>query len=284
MAKYRNVYMSFWTDTKVLDEFTPEDKFFYLYLMTNPHTSLCGCYEISLTQMSNELGYTKDSIVKLINRFTMVHDLIRYDFSTKEIIILHWYKYNWTESEKTMIGVQKGIDEVKNEMFKEYLQNVAGGNYDVRIDVITNNNSHGSMPHTYPLYETVTFICLNTLNNNIKDNNIIKDKDIDNYSNIIKEIMEYFNNITGKKYKASSKSTRSHITARLKEGFSVDDFKSVIDKKTAEWKDNPKMEQYLRPETLFGTKFESYLNQKSSIKNDKDFDIDDFIAKRGNTQ
>ena len=267
MAKYRNVYMSFWTDTKVLDEFTPEDKFFYLYLMTNPHTSLCGCYEISLTQMSNELGYTKDSIVKLINRFTMVHDIIRYDFLTKEIIILHWYKYNWTESEKTMIGVQKGIDEVKNEVFKEYLQNVADGNSDVRIDVITNNNLHGSMPHTYPLYETVTFICLNTLNNNIKENNIIKDTDIDNCSNTIKEIIEYFNNTTGKRYKASSKSTRSHITARLKEGFSVDDFKTVIDKKTAEWKDDQKMEQYLRPETLFGTKFESYLNQKEKSSN-----------------
>ena len=80
MAKYRNVYMSFWTDTKVIDEFTPEDKFFYLYLMTNPHTSLCGCYEISLSQMSAEMGYTKDSISKLINRFMMVHDIIRYDY------------------------------------------------------------------------------------------------------------------------------------------------------------------------------------------------------------
>ena len=210
----------------------------------------------------------------------MVHDIIRYDFLTKEIIILHWYKYNWTESEKTMIGVQKGIDEVKNEVFKEYLQNVADGNSDVRIDVITNNNLHGSMPHTYPLYETVTFICLNTLNNNIKENNIIKDTDIDNCSNTIKEIIEYFNNTTGKRYKASSKSTRSHITARLKEGFSVDDFKTVMDKKTAEWKDDQKMEQYLRPETLFGTKFESYLNQKKTKNGNSDFDAEKFLANR----
>ena len=269
MAKYRNVYMSFWTDTKVIDEFTPEDKFFYLYLMTNPHTSLCGCYEISLSQMSAEMGYTKDSISKLINRFMMVHDIIRYDYHTKEIIILNWHKYNWTDSEKTMIGVQKGIDSIKNETFKEYLQNIADGNYDVRIDVITNSNSQQSMPHTYPLYETVTFICLNTLNNNItKENNNIKD--IDTYSKDIKDIIEYFNNTTGKRYKVSSKSTRSHIIARLKEKFTVDDFKAVIDKKTAEWKNDTKMERYLRPETLFGTKFESYLNQKQVLKNEKE--------------
>ena len=269
MAKYRNVYMSFWTDTKVIDEFTPEDKFFYLYLMTNPHTSLCGCYEISLSQMSAEMGYTKDSISKLINRFMMVHDIIRYDYHTKEIIILNWHKYNWTDSEKTMIGVQKGIDSIKNETFKEYLQNIADGNYDVRIDVITNSNSQQSMPHTYPLYETVTFICLNTLNNNItKENNNIKD--IDTYSKDIEDIIEYFNNTTGKRYKISSKSTRSHIIARLKEKFTVDDFKAVIDKKTAEWKNDTKMERYLRPETLFGTKFESYLNQNQILKNEKE--------------
>lgn len=278
MAKYRNVYMSFWTDTKVIDEFTPEDKFFYLYLMTNPHTSLCGCYEISLSQMSAELGYTKDSIMKLIQRFTMVHNLIRYDRNTKEIIILNWYKYNWSDSEKTMIGVQKGIDDVKNEVFKEYLQNIADGNYDVRIDVISSNNSQQSMPLVCPLYETVTFICINTLSNNIKDNNITKD--IDTYSKDIKEIIEYFNNTTGKRYKDSSKSTRSHITARLKEGFSVDDFKAVIDKKTAEWKDDSKMEQYLRPETLFGTKFESYLNQKKTKNGNSDFDAEKFLANR----
>ena len=52
------------------------------------------------------------------------------------------------------------------------------------------------------------------------------------------------------------------IEARFNEGFSVEDFKKVIDVKTQEWKDS-NMEKYLRPETLFGNKFEGYLNQKS---------------------
>ncbi len=74
------------------------------------------------------------------------------------------------------------------------------------------------------------------------------------------EIVEYLNERAEKKYKHTSKKTQSLIKARFGEGFTVDDFKEVIDKKTDEWLNDNKMNQYLRPETLFGTKFESYLN------------------------
>lgn len=74
MATYRNVQMSFWTDSKVTDDFTPEDRYFYLYLMTNPHTNLAGCYELSLKVASNETGYTKEVVENLIDRFITVHN------------------------------------------------------------------------------------------------------------------------------------------------------------------------------------------------------------------
>jgi uncharacterized phage protein (TIGR02220 family) len=75
------------------------------------------------------------------------------------------------------------------------------------------------------------------------------------------EIVEYMNLKCETKYKPSSKKTQTLINARIKEGFALDDFKTVIDKKAAEWLTDTKMNQYLRPETLFGTKFESYLQQ-----------------------
>ncbi|MGJ3766091.1 conserved phage C-terminal domain-containing protein [Limosilactobacillus fermentum] len=75
------------------------------------------------------------------------------------------------------------------------------------------------------------------------------------------EIMSYFNQQAGTSYRASSKATQRLISARTNEGFTVDDFKKVIDIKVANWKDDPKMSKYLRPATLFGTKFESYLNE-----------------------
>lgn len=78
---------------------------------------------------------------------------------------------------------------------------------------------------------------------------------------IYKEIIDYLNNRTKSNYKYTSKATQVKINARLNEGYSLNDFIVVIDKKCDEWL-NTDFEQYLCPETLFGTKFEKYLNQK----------------------
>ncbi|EZP77589.1 primosome, DnaD subunit [Parageobacillus genomosp. 1] len=82
-----------------------------------------------------------------------------------------------------------------------------------------------------------------------------------------REIVDYLNKKAGTSYRHTSKKTQQLIRARWNEGFRLDDFKTVIDKKVAEWLNDPKMNKYLRPETLFGTKFESYLNQKGGVKN-----------------
>ena len=87
---------------------------------------------------------------------------------------------------------------------------------------------------------------------------IYKELDID--LDLIKDIVEYLNMICGTKYKHSTANTKKHIRARLKDGYVFEDFKEVIDKKSKEWL-GTNMERYLRPDTLFGTKFESYLNQ-----------------------
>lgn len=121
MATYRNIHLTFWTDSKVADDFTPEDRYFYLYLFTNPHTNLCGCYEISFKQMVTELGYSRDTIENLIKRFENVHNVIRYSQSAKEILLLNWYKYNWTKSEKFRKPLHAEILAIKTKKFREYL-------------------------------------------------------------------------------------------------------------------------------------------------------------------
>lgn len=77
-----------------------------------------------------------------------------------------------------------------------------------------------------------------------------------------KEIIDYLNQRAGTAFRPSSRATQSHINARLAEGFKVEDFKIVIDKMSTEWI-GTEMQQYLRPETLFGAKFEGYLNAKT---------------------
>ena len=80
--------------------------------------------------------------------------------------------------------------------------------------------------------------------------------------------LAYLNHSVGKNYKYLEKNLK-HIIARFNEGYTLEDFKQVIDVKTEEWKDNPEFFKYLRPETLFGSKFDSYLNQKPKISKSK---------------
>lgn len=86
-----------------------------------------------------------------------------------------------------------------------------------------------------------------------------RNKDI--YINIYIDIVEYLNKKANKNYKHNSDKTRRFIDARLNEGFTLEDFKKVIDNKCRSWLNDERMNQYLRPETLFGTKFEAYLNE-----------------------
>lgn len=92
------------------------------------------------------------------------------------------------------------------------------------------------------------------------DNNITPGKP--DYAGARIEVIKYLNQKTGKDFRHSSKATVKLVESRLKEGYTVDDFKKVIDNKTAEWK-GTEQDQYLRPETLFtASHFESYLNQR----------------------
>ena len=240
MADYRVVKMSFWTDSKVFDNFTPEDKYFYLYLITNTHTNLCGCYELGFKQMSIETGYTVDVIEKLISRFERTHNVIRYSKETREVLLINWAKHNWTTSEKYLSGVSKDINKIKDAEFKHY------------IECLFNGNDTVSIPYAYPTDTSIS----------ITNNTSISNKDIKDIE-IIKGIVDYLNIKADKNFNYKTSKTQGYIRARLKEGYTLEDFKKVIDTKAAEWKDKPEMEKYLRPETLFSpSKFEGYLNQK----------------------
>ena len=93
-------------------------------------------------------------------------------------------------------------------------------------------------------------------NNNVTTLSKKKEKD----NNIYSLVIDYLNKKANTNYRASTKNTQSFINARVKEGYTVEDFKKVIDSKSKEWL-NTDFEKYLRPATLFGTKFENYLNE-----------------------
>lgn len=139
-----------------------------------------------------------------------------------------------------------------------------GDNYNKLIDnngIVLNNNGVQGQTGTGVYGQTDTGVDGQTYT---KDNTINNTSINNNY--IYTSICDYLNDKAGTNYRASSKNTQSHINARLREGYTEDDFKRVIDNKASQWKNDSVMCQYLRPETLFGNKFEAYLNEKQVIQ------------------
>lgn len=163
MAIYRNVSLTFWEDNKVVDDFTTDDRYFLLYLLTNPHTNLIGCYEVSIKQMSNELGMEKSKVEELLTRMEHVHKIIFYAEETKEILIKNWHKYNWTKSEKLLKKVESLFQYIKDKKLKEYILEIYK-NYRVSIGYPYR------MDTSDPVSVSVTDTDIN--NNNNLNNNI----------------------------------------------------------------------------------------------------------------
>ena len=140
----------------------------------------------------------------------------------------------------------------------------------------TQNETHSTQNET-TIPETTT-------ENTTEIDNILSFEEIEPQKDVIpyQEIVDYLNLKAGTSYRHSTSSTQKLIRARWNEGFRLDDFKQVIDNMTAKWKGDPKMEQYLRPQTLFGTKFESYLQttSKTKPKEDDPYDEDDWGFKK----
>jgi uncharacterized phage protein (TIGR02220 family) len=120
-------------------------------------------------------------------------------------------------------------------------------------------------------------LIINIINNNIlsvkkepqkmSDKEVIKEKP-KLETEVYEEIISYLNETTGQAYKANSKQNQSLINARIKEGHTINDFKQVIATKATKWL-NTQFQDFLRPQTLFGNKFESYLNESVIVEKTK---------------
>jgi len=115
MAKYRLVRTEFWTNPIVSEEMTPEDRYFYLYLLTNPHTTQIGIYKITKKQIAFDMGYSIESVQSLIERFVSHHKLIRYNPETRELAIKNWGKENLHKGGKPVIDcISSELKEVQD--------------------------------------------------------------------------------------------------------------------------------------------------------------------------
>ena len=94
MLKYTMVDTDIWRIVSEEIRMTPEDKYFYLYLLTNPHTNHIGIYQITKKRIAFDLNYSIDSVHLLMKRFIEHYKLIRYNPETRELAIKDWGTHN----------------------------------------------------------------------------------------------------------------------------------------------------------------------------------------------
>lgn len=160
-------------------------------------------------------------------------------------------------SEKTIIKFKKELKDVG--LLEEVRQgnNLPNRIYISAVDGVVNstvseleNLQYGTVKNTVSELEKLQ-------TNKTENNKTDKSNNID----IVSEVILYLNQVAGTRFTAGSQATQKHINARLKEGYTLEDFKQVINTKTSEWQ-GTEFAKFLRPVTLFGTKFENYINQQ----------------------
>jgi len=176
-------------------------------------------------------------------------------------------------SKNYIIPFDSGVIVIKHWRLNNYLQNdrIIPTQYQEELKQLELDKNN--------VYKMYTKCIHSIVENRIDKNSIDKNSIEEIYSPAkhdkipYKEIIDYLNLKTNSNYKYSTNKTKELIKARFNEGFNLEDFKKVIDIKTNEWINDNKMNIYLRPNTLFGTNFENYLNQPIKKKTLKDISL-----------
>ena len=281
MGIKRIVDTGFWTDPGT-EDFTPEDKYFMVYILTNPYTTQLGIYGLSIKNAAFQLGYSKEAVANLLDRFENTYGIIFYSKESKEIAIKNFLRHSIVKGGAPVRDCL--ISEMKKVKNKNLIANVFAHikayedlNETVKGIIAEYEEKNGDLLYCNEKQNEKENEKENE-NENENDNEVsCPESQNDSLNDTFKEIIFYLNSKAGMNYKASSKKTQSCIHARIKEGFTIDDFKTVIDKKCAEWI-GTEYEKYLRPETLFGTKFEGYLNARIIARQTKSANIQNRVS------
>lgn len=254
MATQRYISTSFWDDEWVMS-LSIAEKATYLYLMTNTLTNIAGVYRISMKRIAYDLDVPIEEVKKILERFRV--DGKAYHYS-EHMIIPSWPKHQkWERRAKIHTGIENVLESLSPEIIGFMVS--VGYAYDLkRFPGYTNHKV--SIPYPY----VTNYLELDP------------EKEIDSKTEIelenslsgkpdeiipFKEVFDYLNEKMGSSYKGVEAHKRL-IRARFGEGNKLEDFKTVIDFKVSQWKDDEKMSAYIRPDTLFSAShFDSYLQE-----------------------
>lgn len=120
----RNINTDIWLDNEIIDDFSKNDTFLWLYILTSPKTFLCGVLKSPISSIAFDTKLSKEEIVESIDNLQNKFNKIKYNKENNEILILNWHKYNWTKSLKLLESVERTLKNVKSEEFVDYVVKV----------------------------------------------------------------------------------------------------------------------------------------------------------------
>lgn len=260
---YTRIDELIWKDAK-LKKISNESKLLFIYLLSCQHRNVLGLYNLPKYYVQGDLGYSLETVSKgLLELFN--NGFITYDEESETVLVNNFLKYNPLENPNQVKGALKVMPTIpKTQLFYKLVDVINSSEnthlHELKAGIESYLKSNG--------FERVTITV--SKQEEVKEEvtvteEVLKDIVVADNQDVI-EIVDHLNNTLGSHYGYKAKATLKVIKARMAEGFTVDDFKVVIDKKSVEWT-GTEFERYLVPETLFGNKFEGYLNQR--VNNNK---------------
>lgn len=205
MATFRKIHTTFWNDPKVAEELTPEDKYFFLYLLTNQHTTQIGIYPITKRKMAFDLGYSLETVEALLERFIHHHKMVRYNPETRELAIKNWGRYNLNRGGKPMLDcVTAELKEIKDKEMVLY---------------VGESVEHKDIKALYDTYNDTS-----TMSTQDKEEEKEEDKEKDR----VRDLFDHYVSKNIIQHKKMTAAMRTAIKARLRE-YTYDELCKAID-------------------------------------------------------
>jgi uncharacterized phage protein (TIGR02220 family) len=263
MSRYRTVHCKIWSDD-VFPFLDDDTKLVVLHLLTTPLSTPFGLYKASVGALADEMRWERERYRKAFMKASgkaFAKPFLKYDERHLLCLIPNFLKYNPPGSPNVLKSWSKVYSELPDCALKVEF-------YDTLKAFLEGYDKAFQKAFTEAFAKpSPTGTGSVTVRNTLSDSGE-SDRASPRFEKIpFKEIVLYLNQKTGKTFKVASKATISHINARWNEGHRLQDFKQVIDIKAVQWLRSPEMNKYLRPETLFGSKFEAYLNENCGSGN-----------------
>lgn len=231
----RMIDTELWNNEQIVEEFTCDDKYFWLYLLTSPHGNICGVIKYSPIIMGRDMGLHKDTIENLIYRFENNYKLIAVDKNTKELIILNWYKWNWSTSNKLIQSIINCKETIKSEYIRELVQE--------RIDFVIGKTDTVSIGYAYP-----TNTNTNTIINNKDKENSKKETETESTATL------QANDENQLSIESVGIETKTNTCTTLTANNEKSDYNKVVGYFEQTWKIYPRKESKIQARTTFAHK------------------------------